>query len=197
MLIRMVFVITWEIFHGRISLNSAFLLLLANFFGWVQVEINVYIPQCKYHIKSYSSIWFSAACAAATVHRNYFFCLYQQNKSYESKWKFRQANSCCKRVLQLPNLHMLLKQLSLSLPRNVTLGIFFKLPIMFSPKVNLQYLLYSAARRCYPLHLRKQSCLLKTFLGTLILMTWLSLYLFSLLELIWNCIISPRWLKRS
>ena len=89
-----------------------------------------------------------------------------------------------KGFLQLPNLHMLLKQLSLSLPRNLTLGIFFKLPIMFSPKVNLQYLLYSAARRCYPLHLRKQSCLLKTFLGTLILMTWLSLYLFSLLELI-------------
>ena len=65
----------------KLSISAA----ASEFFGWVQVEINVYIPQCKYHIKSHLSLWFSAVCAAATVHRNYFFCLYQQNKSYESK----------------------------------------------------------------------------------------------------------------
>ena len=32
---------------------------------------------------------FSAACAAAIVRRNHFFCVYQQNKSSESKVKFR------------------------------------------------------------------------------------------------------------
>ena len=50
-------------------------------------------------------------------------------------------------------------------------------------KVNLLYLLYSTARRCFPLHLIKQNCLLKTFVRTLMLMTLVSLYLFSLLDL--------------
>ena len=43
---------------------------------------------------------------------------------------------------------------------------------------------YSTARGCCPLHLIKQNCLLKTSLRTLTLMTRVSLYLFSLLELI-------------
>ena len=42
----------------------------------------------------------SAACAAAIVYRNNFFRLYQQNKSSESKVKFRQASNHCNRVLQ-------------------------------------------------------------------------------------------------
>ena len=50
-------------------------------------------------------------------------------------------------------------------------------------KVNLLYLLYSTTRRCFPLHLIKQNCLLKTFVRTLMLMTLVSLYLFSLLDL--------------
>ena len=55
----------------------------------VQVGIDVYIPHGKYQVKPYSSQWFSAACAAVIVHRNPFFRLYQQNKSSESKVKFR------------------------------------------------------------------------------------------------------------
>ena len=47
-----------------------------------------------------SSSWFSAACAAAIVHRNHFIRLYQKDKSSESKVKFRQAINCCKRVLE-------------------------------------------------------------------------------------------------
>ena len=44
---------------------------------WVQVGIDVYITHCKYQFKPHSSPWFSAACAAAIIHRNYFFGLYQ------------------------------------------------------------------------------------------------------------------------
>ena len=70
----------------------------------VQVGIDVYIPHRKYQVKPHSSPWFSAACAAAIVHRNYFFRLYQQNKSSESKVKFRQASNHCKRVLEAAKL---------------------------------------------------------------------------------------------
>ena len=51
-------------------------------------------------MKPHSSPWFSAACDAAIVHKNHLFCLNQQNKSSESKGKFRQANNCCKRALE-------------------------------------------------------------------------------------------------
>ena len=70
------------------------------------------------------------------------------------------------------------------LSRNLALVIFGELLIVFSAKVNLPYLIYSAARRCRLLHLIKQNCLLKTSLRTLILITQVSLYLFSVLELI-------------
>ena len=72
----------------------------SEFCKWVQVDIDVYISHRRYQIKSHSSPWFSAACAAAIVHRNHFFCFYQQNKSSESKGKLRQASNHCKRVLE-------------------------------------------------------------------------------------------------
>ena len=76
----------------------------SEFCEWVQVGIDVYIPHRKYQVKPHSSPWFSAACAAAIVHRNHFFHLYQQNKSSESNVKFRQASNRCKRVLQAAKL---------------------------------------------------------------------------------------------
>ena len=45
------------------------------FCEWVQVGTDVYIPHRKYQVKPHSSLWFSAACAAAIVHRNHFFHL--------------------------------------------------------------------------------------------------------------------------
>ena len=90
-------------FHGRISLNSASA-SASEFCGCVQVGIDVYIPHPKYQTKPHSSPWFLAACAAAIVHRNHFFRLYQQNKSSESKVKFRQASNHCKRVLEAAKL---------------------------------------------------------------------------------------------
>ena len=153
----------------------------SEFCEWVQVGIDVYIPHRKYQVKPHSSPWFSAACAAAIVHRNHFFRLYQQNKSSESKDRLVIV---AKGFLKLSNLHMLLKQKSPSLPRNLALGTFGELLIVFSTKVNLLYLLYSTDRRCCLLHLIKQNYLLKTFPRTQILMTLASLYLFSLPELI-------------
>ena len=44
---------------------------------------------------------------------------------------------------------------------------FGELPIVFTTKVNLFYLLYSTGWRCCLLHLIKQNCFLKTFLRTL------------------------------
>ena len=49
----------------------------------------------------------------------------------------------------------------------MALRTFGELPIVFSAKVNLLYLLYSTARRCCLLHLIKQNFLLETFLRTL------------------------------
>ena len=54
---------------------------LSAFCEWVQTGIDVYIPHRKYQAKPHSSPWSSAACAAAVVHRNHFFHLYQQNNS--------------------------------------------------------------------------------------------------------------------
>ena len=72
----------------------------SKFCDWVQVEIYVYIPHYKYQVIPLSTPWFSAACAAAIAHRNHFFCLYQPNKSSESKVKFRPAINHCKRVVE-------------------------------------------------------------------------------------------------
>ena len=64
----------------------------------------VYTPHRKYQVKPHSFPWFSAACAAAIVHRNHFFRLNQREKSSVSKVKFRQASNHCKRVLEAAKL---------------------------------------------------------------------------------------------
>ena len=46
---------------------------------------------------------FSCLCCSF-VHGKHFFCLHQQNKSSETKVKFRQASNCCKRVLEATKL---------------------------------------------------------------------------------------------
>ena len=85
--------------------------------------------------------------------------MYQQNKYSESKGKFRQASNHCKRVLETAKLAYANKTKE----------------SMFSTKVNLLYLLYTTAQEYCFVHLIKP---------TLILMTHVSLYLFTLLELI-------------
>ena len=90
--------VSWEdIFKFSASSSTS------EFCEWVQVGIDIYIPHRKYQIKPHTSPWFSVACATAIVHRNYFFPLYQQNKSSESNVKFRQASNTYKRVLEATN----------------------------------------------------------------------------------------------
>ena len=48
----------------------------SEFYEWVRVGIDVYIPHRKYEVKPHSYLWFSAACAAVRVHRNHFFHLF-------------------------------------------------------------------------------------------------------------------------
>ena len=71
---------------------------------WLQLGIDIYISHRKYQVKPHSSPWFSAACAAVIVHRNHFLDLCQQNKSSESKVKFRQASNPGKGVLEAAKL---------------------------------------------------------------------------------------------
>ena len=59
--------VPWEVIY-RISVSAA-----SEFCEWVQVGMDVYIPHCKYQVKPHSSPCFSAARAAAIVHRNHFF----------------------------------------------------------------------------------------------------------------------------
>ena len=44
----------------------------SEFCEWVQVGIDVYIPNTKYQVKPHSSSWFSTTCAAVIIHRNHF-----------------------------------------------------------------------------------------------------------------------------
>ena len=136
----------------------------SEFCEWVQVGIDVYIPHRKYQVKPHSSPWFSAACAAAIVHRNHFLHLYQKDKSSKSKVKFRQASNRCKRVLEAAKLAYATKTESIT-----------------SQKLGSRD--FWRIANSVLLHLIKQNYLLKTFPRTQILMTLVSLYLFSLLEL--------------
>ena len=88
----------WEdIFKLSVSAASS------EFCELVQFGIDVYIPRWKYQVKSHSSPWFLAACAAAIVHRNHFFHLYrnhffhlyQKYQTSESKVKFRHMQTEC------------------------------------------------------------------------------------------------------
>ena len=91
--------VAWEDIF-KLSASAA----ASEFCVWVQVGIDVYIPHRKYQVKPHSSPWFSAACAAAIVHINHFFRLYQGEKSSDSKIKFRQASNRCKKVLEAAKL---------------------------------------------------------------------------------------------
>ena len=65
--------VPWEDIF-KVSASAA----ASEFSKWIQVRIEVYIPHRKYQVTPHSSPWFSAACAAAIVHRNHFCRLYQR-----------------------------------------------------------------------------------------------------------------------
>ena len=141
-LIGTVFISIWEMFHGRISLNLMLLLLLVNFLSRISLEL-IYISPIQNIRSTLTRLHgFSAACRAATVHRNHFFHLYEKDRSSDSKVKFRQVSNHCKRVLEAAKL----AYANPLPPRNLALMTFGKLLIVFSTKVNMLYLLYSTAQ---------------------------------------------------
>ena len=151
----------------------------SEFCEWVQLGIDVYNLHRKYQAKPHS--WFSIACVADIVLRNYFFCLYQQNKSSESKVKFRQAINSYKRAFEAAKLSYANSTKESILFQKLGSRGFRPMATKVLNKGKSLYLLYPAAQRCCLVH---QNCLLKTFLRTLSLTTQISLYLISLLELI-------------
>ena len=118
-----------------------------------------------------------AACAAATVYRDHFFCLYQQNQSSESKVKFMQTSNHCKRVLEAAKLACV--YITKESITSQKLGSCFFLRLLINvlnngksaiPSLfNLPEVLSSASG--------KKKYLLKFFLRTLTVMTQLPLYL--------------------
>ena len=89
--------------------------------------------------KPHSSPWFSAACAAAIIQRDHLFCLYQQNKSSESKIKFRQASNCCRRVLEAAKLAYATKTKESFTSQKLGSWDFHWIANSVSTKVNLLY----------------------------------------------------------
>ena len=148
-----------------------------NFSGWVQFGIGVYIPHCKYQVKSPSWPLLSFVSAAAIAHRIRFFCQYKQIKFFACNVKFIQASNHCKSVLETAKFVYAWRTKVSILSQDISS------PVLLSfTKVNELYCPYLTTLRCCLLHLIKQNC------------KWLysepwSWYLLSLLELIWICII--------
>ena len=172
----------WEMFHGRVSLNPVLLLLVS--FELVHIEIDVYIPHLKYQVKSHSSPWFSAACAAAIVHRNHFFYLDQHNKSFESKVKFRQPSNCCKRVLQATKFSYANKTKASITSQKLGCQNFCWIANSVLNKGKSAMRLLFNGPEVLSFASDKAKLFAKTFLRALIFMTQVSLYLPSLVELI-------------
>ena len=113
---------------------------------------------------------------------------HQQNKLLRVNLNSNRLVIVAKGSLKLPDLVLLIKQKTLSFS---SLGSchFWWIANSVLNTSKLWYLLYIIIMRCCLLYLIKQNWLLKTFQRTLILKTQVTLYLLSLLELIWNCIL--------
>ena len=103
-LIGMVFVIIWEMFHEGLSLNLVLLLLPVYYVTGIKLELMnisliVNINSNFTHLHG-----FQLPLLTAIAYKNHFFCLHQQNKSPESKAKVRQASNHCNWVLEAAKL---------------------------------------------------------------------------------------------
>ena len=118
------------------------------------------------------------------VHRNHFFRLYQKDKSSDSKVKFRQASNRCKRVLEAAKLAYANKTKESITSQKLGSRDFWRIgnsvlnkgksaipPLFNDPEV-------------LPSATDKAKLFAETFSKNSVLMNQLSLYLFSLLELI-------------
>ena len=159
----------WDCFHdilemllGRKSLNSVFMLLIENFVSGLKLEF-MNIPHCNYQVKLHFSLQFSAAGSTAIVHRNHIFYLHQQNKSSESKVKFRQASDYGKRVLEAANLAYVTKTKDSIMSQNLGSWGFWQIAntVLIKDKSAIPPL-FSDPELLSSVHLIKQNCLLKS-----------------------------------
>ena len=173
-------------FHWRIIFKLSASAAASEFCEWVQFKIDVYIPHHKYQVKPHSSPWFSAACAAAIFHRNHFFRLHQQNRSSKSKLKFRQAINLCERILEAAKLAYATKTRESITSQKPGSRNFWRIansvlkkdksaipPIFNDPQV---FSSASDKAKLFAENFPKNSYL--------DILTWVSLYLFSVLKLI-------------
>ena len=90
-----------------------------------------------------------------------FFCVYQKDKSSESKVKFRQTSNCCKRFLEDAKLACANETEKSITSQKLGSRNFWQIANRIansSTKGNLLYLLHSMTRRYCFLHLIKQNC---------------------------------------
>ena len=151
---------------------------------WVGlVGIDVCIPYCKYQVKPQSSLWFSSTFATTIAHRNHSFHFHQQDISSESKVKLRQASNHCKKVLEAVKLAYANKTKGSITSQKLGSQDFWQMANSdFNKGKSAIRLLFNTLES-----LSSASDKRKLFAKSL-LMTQLPHYLFSLLELIWNCI---------
>ena len=171
-------------FHGRISLKSVLLLLLVNFVSGFRLEM-MFISLME-NIRSsltHLHIIFSCLCCCHSSLKSLFH-LYQKDKSSGSKVKLRQASNFCKRVFEATRVAYANKTRYFITSQKLGSRDFWQIANSVLNKGKSAIPPLFNGQRCCLLHLIKQNCLLKTFLKTPILMTQVSLYLFSLLELI-------------
>ena len=93
----------------------------AKFCEWIQFRSDI---DCRYKVKPHTSVWFSAAFAATMVQKSHFLYFPQHNKSSAFKVKFRQSSNCCKKVSEVTNLVLQIKQKSGSFFRKLVLVTF-------------------------------------------------------------------------
>ena len=136
-LIGAVFMIIWEMFHGRMSLDSVLLLLLVSFLSGFRLEL---MHICPIHLHGFQLLMQLPQFIEIT----FFVCTNKLNLQNLKQSSCRLV-IVAKGFLKLPNLHMIIKQKSPSFPRNVALWTFGKLTIVFLTKLNLLYL-YSTPR---------------------------------------------------
>ena len=167
--------VTWEhIFKLSVSASAA-----SEFCEWGQIGIDVYTPHRKYQVKPHSSPWFPAACAAALIHRNHFFRLYQQNKPSESKVESRQASNCFKRVLEATRIAYATKTKHFVTSQKLGFQDFWQIANSILNKFKSAIPLLFNGPEVLSSASDKAKLFAKTFPRTLILMTLVSLYLFS------------------
>ena len=129
--------------------------------------------------------WFSAACDVSLAHGNHFFvCTNKVNLLHLKSISYRIV-IIAKRFLKLPNFAYANKTRVCHFPETLLLRLQENCANSFLSKGKsvIPAPLLPALSCCH-LYLIRENSLLKTFLGTLILMTKVYLYVFSLLGLI-------------